>query len=99
MAKASRQAAHRGHDVTALLFIKMLLVGMAGAAIVLTVDRITDKPYDPEREQRAQAWDDRADELLETALIKEAAGHVACDAHKAAGRARKHAKKIRRGKA
>ena len=84
--------------MTALLFIKMLLVGMAGAAIVLTVDRIADKPYDPEREQRAQAWDDRADELLETALIKEAAGHVAYDAGKAARRARKHAKKIRRGK-
>lgn len=85
--------------MTAALFIKMLIVGIAGAVIVLAVDRIMDKPYDPERQQRAQAWHDKADELLETALTKEAAGHVASDAHKAARRARKHANKIRRGKA
>lgn len=85
--------------MTALLFVKMLLVGIAGAAIVLTVDRIADKPYDPEREQRAQAWDDKADELLEAALAKEAAGYAASDGHNAVRRARKHARKIRRGKA
>lgn len=87
--------------MTALLFIKMLLVGMAGAAIVLTVDRITDKPYDPEREQRAQAWDAKADELWAQALAEEVAGYpwTASAIRKSARRARKHAKKIRRGKA
>lgn len=97
--------------MTALLFIKMLLVGMAGAAIVLAVDRATDKPYapelqqraqaDPEREQRAQAWDDKADKILEEALANEAEGFtfLARDGRKSARRARRQARKIRRGKA
>ena len=97
--------------MTALLFIKMLLVGMAGAAIVLTVDHITDKPYspdgeqraqaNPELEQRAQAWDAKADKILATALANEEQGYtyLARDGRKSARRARKHAKKIRRGRA
>ena len=91
--------------MTALLFIKMLLVGMAGAAIVLTVDHVTDKPHNPEleqeREQRAQVWDGKADELLEEALADEARGYtfMARDGRKSARRARRQARKIRRGKA
>lgn len=91
--------------MTALLFIKMLLVGIGGAAIVLAVDRATDKPYDPERQQaqaqRAQAWDAKADKILEGALANEVKGYsyLARDGRKSARRARKHAKKIRRGKA
>lgn len=87
--------------MTALLFVKMLLVGMAGAAIVLAVDRATDKPYDPERQQRAQAWDAKADELWAQALEDEAAGYVwdASQGRKSARRARRQARKIRRGKA
>lgn len=91
--------------MTALLFIKMLLVGIGGAAIVLAVDRVTDKPRNPEleqeREQRAQAWDDKADELLDAALTDESRGYpfLARDGRKSARRARRQARKIRRGKA
>ena len=87
--------------MTALLFVKMLLVGMSGAAIVLAVDRVTGKPYDPELEQRAQAWDGKADKILEEALANEAEGFtfLARDGRKSARRARKHARKIRRGRA
>lgn len=91
--------------MTALLFIKALLVGMAGATIVQVVERIADKPYDPERqqaqEQRAQAWDAKADKILEEALANEVKGYsyLARDGRKSARRARKHAKKIRGGRA
>lgn len=91
--------------MTAALFVKMLLVGIAGATIVQIVERITDKPRNPEleqeREQRAQAWDDKADELLDAALTDESRGYpfLARDGRKSARRARKHARKIRRGKA
>lgn len=91
--------------MTAALFIRMLLVGIAGATIVQVVERITDKPRNPElgqeQERRAQAWDDKADKILEEALANEAEGFtfLARDGRKSARRARKHAKKIRRGKA
>lgn len=86
--------------MTETLFIYVLLVGMVCATIAQTVDRIADKPCSPDREQRAQVWDDKADELLEEALTDEARGltFLARDGRRSARRARKHAKKIRRGK-
>ena len=56
---------------------------------------------DAASEARAQAWDDKADELLATALTNEAEGYVyiARDGRKSARRARMNAKKIRKGKA
>lgn len=96
--------------MTETLFIYALLAGMVCATIVQIVERITDKPYvqlqqraqaDPELEQRAQAWDAKADKILEEALTNEAEGFtfLARDGRRSARRARKHAKKIRRGKA
>lgn len=91
--------------MTETLFIYALLVGMVCATIVQIVERITDKPRNPElgqeQERRAQAWDDKADKILEEALANEAEGFtfLARDGRKSARRARTHARKIRRGKA
>lgn len=79
----------------------MAATGLATWVACSTLRDCEAPECDAESEARAQAWDDKADELLETALKREAAGYVyiASDGRKSARRARKHARKIRRGRA
>lgn len=82
-----------------MLFLQMFAAGLAGGLLVTFIDNRLGKPIDPEREERAKEWDSLADRLIAEAIRSQSRGYKfdAGDKSRAARRARKHARAIRRG--